>query len=113
TAAAVALATTFGTLVIARFVAGATAAAVIPLSIAWIGDVIAYERRQPMLARFLTGQIFGFAGGQLFGGLAAEYWSWRVPFVGLAIWFAVAAVMLLRMNRGIAAAPVVPRTAGQ
>lgn len=108
-----ALASTFGTLVIARFVAGATAAAVIPLSIAWIGDVIAYERRQPVLARFLTGQIFGFAGGQLVGGLAAEYWNWRVPFVGLALWFAAAAVMLLRMNRGIAAPLVIPRTPGQ
>jgi MFS family permease len=52
TALCCALAPTFGALVIARFIAGATAAAVIPLSIAWIGDVTAYEQRQSMLARF-------------------------------------------------------------
>ena len=42
---------------------GATAAAVIPLSMAWIGDNVPYERRQPVLARFLIGQITGFSLG--------------------------------------------------
>ena len=108
-----ALAPNFSALVIARFIAGSTAAAVIPLSIAWIGDVVPYERRQSVLARFLTGQIFGFASGQLVGGLAADYWNWRVPFVAVAVWFAAAAAMLLRMNRGIAAPPAMPRDPGR
>jgi predicted MFS family arabinose efflux permease len=107
-----ALAGSFNMLVIARLVAGATAAAVIPLSIAWIGDVVEYDRRQSVLARFLTGHIFGFAGGQLVGGLAAEYWSWRVPFVGLALWYAAAAVVLVRMNRSVPP-PILAHTAPQ
>jgi predicted MFS family arabinose efflux permease len=108
-----ALAPDFNTLVIARFLAGSTAAAVIPLSMAWIGDVIPYEQRQPVIARFLTGQIFGLAFGQLLGGLAADYWSWRVPFVGLALWFAITGLVLLRMHGSAVVAPMPPRLPGQ
>ena len=64
TALGCALAPTFGTLTVARFVAGATCAAIVPLSMAWIGDVLPYERRQPVLARFLIGQMLGFSGGK-------------------------------------------------
>ena len=46
----------FGQLRAARVLAGTLAAAIIPLSIAWIGDVVPYERRQPVLARFLIGR---------------------------------------------------------
>lgn len=99
TALGCALAPGFGTLVIARFFAGATAAAVIPLSMAWIGDAVPYEHRQPVLARFLTGQIIGFATGPLAGGYAADHLDWRAPFVALAIWFALACAMLLRVDR--------------
>jgi predicted MFS family arabinose efflux permease len=105
-----ALAPTFKMLVVARFIAGGTAAAVIPLSMAWIGDVVPYERRQPVLARFLTGQIFGFAGGQLIGGIAAQYWGWRLPFFVLTGWFAVAAVMLLYMDRRLPELPLAAKT---
>jgi len=93
-----ALAPWFGTLLLARFVAGGVAAAIIPLSMAWIGDAIPYERRQPVLARFLIGQIIGLASGQFIGGIAADFWSWRAPFVALGAWFAVAAVILFRMR---------------
>ncbi len=106
TALSCALAPGFGTLVIARFFAGATAAAVIPLSMAWIGDAVPYELRQPVLARFLTGQIIGFATGPLAGGFAADHLDWRSPFVALAIWFALSCAMLLRVDR--ANTPVVP-----
>jgi len=100
-AALCALAGSFGMLVAARFAAGGTAAAIIPLSMAWIGDAVPYERRQPVLARFLIGQIFGLASGPFVGGIAADYWSWRVPFVALAVWFLIAGVVLLRMRRRV------------
>jgi predicted MFS family arabinose efflux permease len=100
TALGCALAPGFGALVVARFFAGATAAAVIPLSMAWIGDAVPYEHRQPVLARFLTGQIIGFATGPLAGGFAADHLDWRAPFVALAIWFALACAMLMRVERG-------------
>ena len=96
TAIACAVAPTFGTLVAARLIAGATTGALIPLSLAWIGDTIPYERRQPVLARFLLGQMFGIALGQLIGGLGADHWGAGPVFAILAAWFAGAAVLLWR-----------------
>ena len=57
------LAPDFTLLTLARALAGATAAAIIPLAMAWIGDVVPYEKRQPVLARFLIGQILGLSAG--------------------------------------------------
>ncbi len=96
TTAACALAPTYGWLIGARLAAGATCAAVIPLSMAWIGDAVPYERRQPVLARFLTGQILGMAGGQWLGGTAADLGLWQLPFAVLALWFIAAGVLLYR-----------------
>jgi len=96
TAMACALAPSFGALVLARLIAGATTGALIPLSLAWIGDTIAYERRQPVLARFLLGQMFGIALGQLIGGLGADHWGPGPVFAILAAWFTGAEVLLWR-----------------
>lgn len=112
TALACALVPDFDALVVARFVAGASVAAIIPLSMAWIGDVVSYDRRQPVLARFLTGQILGFSSGQLLGGVAADYFGWRMPFVFLAAWFAIAGITLLRMQAQVAPPATVALPAG-
>ena len=92
----------FDALRLARVLAGATAAAVIPLSMAWIGDVVDYERRQPVLARFLIGQLrtladadsrqaidaYGMADGLVWGKhrdgsvlvpLPVDHLSWTAP----------------------------------
>ena len=94
---ACALAPTFPQLVFARFLAGGTCAAVIPLSMAWIGDNVPYDQRQPVLARFLMGQMLGFAAGSLLGGLGAEHFGYWAPFVLLALWHAVASAILFRL----------------
>jgi len=99
TALGCALAPSFGLLTLARFTAGATAAAVIPLSMAWIGDVLPYEQRQPVLARFLIGQMLGFSAGSLMGGLGAEHLGPRIPFAFLACWFAASAALLFHLLR--------------
>jgi predicted MFS family arabinose efflux permease len=111
TAAACAVAPDFPALLWARFAAGATCAAVIPMAMAWIGDAVPYERRQAVLARFLTGQILGLAAGQWLGGLAADYGLWRAPFAVLALCFVAAGVLLWRSRReAVAAAPPQPRS---
>ncbi|MEB0138073.1 MULTISPECIES: MFS transporter [unclassified Undibacterium] len=92
------LADEFHGLLLARAIAGITAAAIIPLSMAWIGDVTPYERRQPVLARFLIGQIFGLAIGVLGGGIAADAGHWRWPFLFMALLFAVVGCGLLLLN---------------
>jgi predicted MFS family arabinose efflux permease len=90
------IATDYPVLLFARAAAGATCAGIIPLSMAWIGDAVPYERRQPVLARFLTGQIVGMAAGQWLGGIAADYFNWRVPFGLLAICFLASGALLWR-----------------
>ena len=97
-------------LVFARIAVGLTAAAIIPLSFAWIGGVVPYERRQAVLAYFLTGQISGIVIGQAFAGIIAEHFGWRLVFVVIAALFAVAGVALfleLRQRRDMAGLPPV------
>lgn len=90
----------FGQLRAARVLAGTLAAAIIPLSIAWIGDVVPYERRQPVLARFLIGQITGLAAGVWLGGVAADHLGWRVPYFVLAgVYGAVGAQLFVGLRR--------------
>lgn len=84
----------FEALFIARIVAGGFCACIIPLAMAWIGDVVAYEERQAVIARFLIGQIMGIAAGAAVGGFAAESADWRWPFAGLAAWLAAACFAL-------------------
>jgi predicted MFS family arabinose efflux permease len=113
TALLCALAPNFELLLAARLLAGGTAAAIIPLSMAWIGDVVRYDERQPVLARFLIGQILGLSSGVLVGGLAADYFSWRVPFFGVALIFIAISVALFQLNRRLPAyAKVVHKAEG-
>jgi MFS transporter, YNFM family, putative membrane transport protein len=91
---------TLGSLTIARFVAGAFAAAVIPLALAWMGDVIPYERRQPILARFLSGQILGVVFGQAAGGLLGDWMGWRAAMLLLGAVHIAAGLLLIVDLRG-------------
>ena len=97
------LMTEFPGLLLARGLAGATAAAVIPLSMAWIGDVIRYEDRQSVLARFLVGQILGLSTGVLVGGWCADYFDWRTPFFLIAVWCVVVGCCLIHLNGSLPA----------
>ena len=83
--AACAIAPSLDALVAARFVSGATIGAFIPLALAWIGDTVAYEQRQPLLARFLVGQMAGVAFGNAAAGWLGEHFGWRTIFMALAV----------------------------
>jgi len=89
----------FAMLRVGRALSGATAAAMIPLSMAWIGDVVPYEERQPVLARFLIGQILGLSTGVWLGGFAADHLSWRVPYVLAAALFAAVTIGVFTLTR--------------
>ncbi len=99
--AACAFAPNFTVLLVARALGGASMASMMPLSMAWIGDNVPYHQRQPVLARFLVGQITGIAFGQAAGGIATDLfvYSWRVPFVFLAAWFVLMAILIARVVR--------------
>ena len=97
------LAYDFTSLRVARALAGATAAAIIPLAMAWIGDVVRYEDRQPVLARFLVGQIAGVSAGVWIGGFAADHLSWRTPYFLIGALFALVSVALFALDRRLPA----------
>ena len=80
---------------IARLACGLTAGMIIPLAMAFIGDTVPYEDRQPVLGRFLAGQISGLVGGQVIGGVVGDYFGWRNVFVFVAGLFALAVVLLV------------------
>jgi YNFM family putative membrane transporter len=79
----------------ARFASGAAAGWIVPISMAYVGDVTPYERRQPVLARYLSGQIMGQLFGQAAGGVLGDLFGWRNVFFVLAGMFALAAAGLL------------------
>jgi MFS transporter, YNFM family, putative membrane transport protein len=94
TVASAGFAGSLGMLGAARLAAGASAAAIVPLSMAFIGDHVPYERRQTALARFLTGTILGIISGQVFGGVLGEVVGWRAVFLLLGGLFLVIGVLL-------------------
>ena len=93
--AACALAPTLDSLVVARFVSGATIGAFIPLALAWIGDTVVYEKRQLLLARFLIGQMAGVAFGNAAAGWLGEHFGWRAIFMALAVLLLIIAGLLI------------------
>ena len=81
-------------LVLCRALMGASAAGIIPLSMAWLGDQVSYDRRQETLARLMSATVTGMMAGQWFGGWAAQTLGWRSAFVLLSGLFALSCVLL-------------------
>jgi predicted MFS family arabinose efflux permease len=91
-------------LVVMRGFMGAAAAGIIPLSMAWIGDQIAYDRRQETLAKLMGYTVSGMMVGLWFGGFAAENLGWRTAFVLVSVLFAFVALLLWRKLRSLSTA---------
>jgi YNFM family putative membrane transporter len=83
-------------LLLARVASGMGAAWIIPLGMAYIGDVVPYDRRQQVLGRYMSGQIIGQLFGQAAGGVIGDAFGWRTVFFVLAGLFAAAALGLAR-----------------
>jgi predicted MFS family arabinose efflux permease len=80
---------------IARLLSGLTAGPIITFGIAFIGDTVPYEKRQPVIGRFLAGQILGLAAGQIVGGVIGDHLGWRSVFYVIAGIFLVVGLGLL------------------
>ena len=81
-------------LVFARVLVALGAAAIIPMSIAWVGDNVPYDKRQETLARLSLGSTMGIVGGQLFGGVFTDTLGWRWAFALMTVQFGVVAWVL-------------------
>ena len=95
-------------LLTARVLVALGAAGIIPLSMAWIGDQVAYEHRQATLARVGLGTTLGLVGGQLAGGLFTDTVGWRWAFACLTLLFAIVGSLLWADWRRQQAVPVPP-----
>lgn len=98
-------------LVLARVLVALGAAAIIPLSLAWIGDAVAYDQVQETLARVGLGTTLGIVGGQLVGGLLTDTLGWRWAFGFMTLLFgAVGSLLYADWRRQQAAPAVAPRS---
>jgi predicted MFS family arabinose efflux permease len=105
------LATSLDMLVGARLLMALAAAAMIPLSMAWVGDNVPSDQLQEMLTRTGLGSTLGIVGGQLAGGLLTDALGWRWAFAFLTLLFGVVGLLLWADWRRQQAAPAVPAVA--
>lgn len=96
---ACALSQTLTQLTVARLICAPAAATIVPLGMAYVGDVVPFERRQTVLARFLAGQMTGMIAGQVAGGVIGDHFGWRSVFIVLAVVFAAAGLSLATQLR--------------
>ena len=82
-------------LVVARALVALGAAAIIPLALAWIGDVADPQKIQETIARVGLGTTLGIGGGQVIGGILTDTFGWRWAFALLACLFCVVGSLLL------------------
>jgi predicted MFS family arabinose efflux permease len=87
------IAPTLLTLICARALTGMTAAGIIPIAMAYIGDNSNSNsnNRQATLANFISATILGSMAGQLIGGLASDTVGWRWAFALVCALFAITA----------------------
>lgn len=82
-----------------RFLSGAMVGGIITLALAWIGDVVPYQSRQTVLAKFMTGQLVGVGSGAAAAGLIADHFGWRAVFHLLGVVMLAVAAGLWRELR--------------
>ncbi len=78
--AACGLAPDLFTLSLLRFLTGVAAAAMIPMSLAYIGDTFPYDQRQAAIGKFLTAVALGQILSASLGGIVGDFLNWRLIF---------------------------------
>jgi len=79
-----------------RFVTGVAAAAVIPMSLSYIGDKFPVQERQIALGRFMSSLMLGQILSATLGGVFGERIGWRLLFFVLGAVAAVVSLVLLK-----------------
>lgn len=94
-----ALAPDLVTLAAMRLVTALFASTPVILGLAYIGDHVRVEERQPVIARFIIGTISGQALGPAIGGAVTDIAGWRGTFALIGVVFAVVSATLLVRTR--------------
>jgi len=79
-----------------RFLTGAVAAAVFPLALATVGNLVPYDHRQAAIGTLLAAVALGQVLGAAIGGIVTDALSWRAMF---AIDAALAAALVIPLWR--------------
>lgn len=79
-----------------RLIAGSVAAAIGPLTLAWIGAATSAQERPVFIANLTGASILGAMVGQFGGGMIGAFFDWRLSFFVIAIVFALAGAALAR-----------------
>jgi YNFM family putative membrane transporter len=95
-----------------RFLTGVAAAAVIPMSLGYIGDKFPYEGRQIALARFMSALMMGQIAGSTLGGIFGQYLGWRNIFIVFGIVSITVSALLAREGRRFSEPPKTSRRFG-
>jgi MFS transporter, YNFM family, putative membrane transport protein len=101
-------ATTALQFVLGRVLVGWFSGAIAPLTIAYIGDVFAYEARQAALGRMGVMIAIAFASSASLGGLVTQVVSWRAALSGIGL----VGIVLAGALFAAASAPPAPVPAG-
>ena len=90
----------FEAIVTLRALTGAMAAGLIPLTLAYIGDTVPYERRQATIGTLMATAGAAQALSTSLGGAIATLLSWRAVFPSLGALALAAAIALYLSGRG-------------
>ncbi|WAH40517.1 MFS transporter [Alicyclobacillus fastidiosus] len=88
----------FSWLLLLRFVTGMFAAGIIPTTLAQIGDRFSLSQRPKAIAFFMSFSTSGQAMGIVIGGLVAQFLSYRMLFILLAVLSVPAIYAMLRQR---------------
>ena len=83
-----------------RAMTGACAAACVPMSLAFIGDVVPYDRRQATITTLMGATSLGNALSTAMGGIVGEFLTWRALFAAYGVFSLIVVVMLFRASAG-------------
>lgn len=72
-----AFAPNFTVLLISRIVGGIATGAIFPAGLAFVADSVSVEKRQVLLARYVTASLAGNLSGAWIGGIVADLTDWR------------------------------------
>jgi YNFM family putative membrane transporter len=94
-----ALAGTLFSLALWRAATGVVSSAPFVLSMAYIGDTVALDKRQSVIAHYVVGNVLGHAFGPVLAGVMTDAVGWRATFLVLAALFLAVGIALLITTR--------------
>ena len=101
--AAAAAAPELGALIAAKALAAAFAASLLPTSLVYVGDRVAFAARQHVIANLLAAGALGTTLATVSSGLLASFASWRAAFAIPALVALLLAIAMRRVPESLAA----------